>query len=99
MVVWAFAVGAHWYLGWLLSWSVATFALYGIDKRQARAHGLRVPEMVLHGLALVGGAAGGWAGMFVFRHKTQHAVFYAVLAVASAIQVLLGWRLLLGPGR
>jgi uncharacterized membrane protein YsdA (DUF1294 family) len=93
-VVWAVAVGAHWYLGWLLALSSATFALYGLDKHQARTGGLRVPENVLHGLALVGGAAGGWAGMFAFRHKTRHPSFYAVLAVASALQLGLGWWLL-----
>jgi uncharacterized membrane protein YsdA (DUF1294 family) len=94
---WAVAVGGRWYLGWLLAWSVATFVLYGLDKRAARQGGLRVPEVVLHGLALVGGAAGGWAGMFLFRHKTRHPSFVAVLALASAVQVGLGlWLLSLG---
>jgi uncharacterized membrane protein YsdA (DUF1294 family) len=94
---WAVAVGGRWYLGWLLAWSVATFVLYGLDKRAARQGGLRVPEVVLHGLALVGGAAGGWAGMFLFRHKTRHPGFVAVLALASVVQVGLGlWLLSLG---
>ncbi|HEX2517861.1 MAG TPA: DUF1294 domain-containing protein [Chloroflexota bacterium] len=94
---WAVAVGGRWYLGWLLAWSVATFVLYGLDKRAARQGGPRVPEVVLHGLALVGGAAGGWAGMFLFRHKTRHPSFVAVLALASALQVGLGlWLLSLG---
>jgi uncharacterized membrane protein YsdA (DUF1294 family) len=91
---WAVAVGTHWYLGWLLALSGATFALYGLDKHQARTGGLRVPENVLHGLALAGGAAGGWAGMFAFRHKTRHPSFYAVLAVASVLQLGVGWWLL-----
>jgi uncharacterized membrane protein YsdA (DUF1294 family) len=94
---WAVAIGGRWYVGWLLAWSVATFVLYGLDKRAARQGGLRVPEVVLHGLALVGGAAGGWAGMFLFRHKTHHPSFVAVLALASALQVGLGlWLLSLG---
>jgi uncharacterized membrane protein YsdA (DUF1294 family) len=97
-LAWAVAVGGRWYLGWLLAWSVATFVLYGVDKRAARQGALRVPELVLHGLALVGGAAGGWAGMYLFRHKTRHPSFVAVLALATAVQLALGlW--LLGGGR
>jgi uncharacterized membrane protein YsdA (DUF1294 family) len=93
-VVWVVAVHAYLYLGWLLAVSVATFVLYGLDKYQARRGGLRVPDNVLHGLALAGGAAGGWLGMAVFHHKTRHTVFYVVLAVASVLQLGLGWWLL-----
>jgi uncharacterized membrane protein YsdA (DUF1294 family) len=98
--VWAVAVRDHWYAGWLLAVSAATFALYGLDKHQARNGGLRVPENVLHVLALAGGAAGGWAGMLFFRHKTRHGVFYVVLAVASALQIGLAlWLATSGQGR
>ena len=98
-VLWAVVVRGHWYLGWLLAVSAATFTLYGLDKHQARTGGLRVPENVLHALALAGGAAGGWAGMLFFRHKTQHGVFYAVLAVASALQLGLAlWLATSGTG-
>ena len=46
------------------------------------------------------GAAGGWAGMFLFRHKTRHPGFVAVLALASVVQVGLGlWLLSLGASR
>jgi uncharacterized membrane protein YsdA (DUF1294 family) len=91
LLVWL--LGVHWYVAWIGAWSVATFVLYGLDKRQARAGDLRVPEIVLHGMALIGGALGGWAGMFVFRHKTQHPVFYVVLGVATVLQLAVGWWL------
>ena len=82
------------YLAWLAGWSIATFAAYGIDKAQARRGGWRIPELGLHGLALAGGAAGGWLGMAAFHHKTRHPDFFAVLAVATALQVALGVALL-----
>ncbi|MBK9181014.1 MAG: DUF1294 domain-containing protein [Acidimicrobiales bacterium] len=49
-------------LVWLVAAGAATFALYGLDKRRAQRGGTRVPEVVLHAAALLGGVAGGWAG-------------------------------------
>jgi uncharacterized membrane protein YsdA (DUF1294 family) len=72
-------------LAWMVGWSLPAFALYGIDKRQARSGGWRVPESVLHGLALVGGVIGAWAGRAAFRHKTQQPVFLVVLVAASVL--------------
>ncbi len=84
------------YVDWLAGWSVAAFGAYAVDKTQAVRAGWRVPENVLHGLALVGGAAGAWAGMLVFRHKIRKPVFLVVLVVASVIQLALGYVLLAG---
>jgi uncharacterized membrane protein YsdA (DUF1294 family) len=55
---------------WLVIASVITFILYGLDKAQSKRSGWRVPEIVLHGLAIVGGFIGGWVGRSMFRHKT-----------------------------
>jgi uncharacterized membrane protein YsdA (DUF1294 family) len=82
------------YLAWVIGLSVVTFALYGFDKRQAIRDGGRVPEMVLHGLALAGGFPGGWAGRAAFRHKTRHTSFLIVLVVATVIHGVLVWWLL-----
>jgi uncharacterized membrane protein YsdA (DUF1294 family) len=73
----------HWYLDWLLGWSAITFLVYGWDKRQAIRHGERVPELVLHGLALIGGVVGAWAGRGVFHHKTLRRDFTVVLIAAT----------------
>jgi uncharacterized membrane protein YsdA (DUF1294 family) len=90
-----------WWLGlsplgaWFIAWSVPAFALYGIDKRQARMGRWRVPEVVLHGLALVGGVVGAWAGRASFRHKTHEPIFLIVLIVASVIwSAIAAWALL-----
>jgi uncharacterized membrane protein YsdA (DUF1294 family) len=85
----------HFYGIWLAIASVITFIVYGFDKAQARASGWRVPEIVLHGLALVGGFPGGWAGRSLFHHKTQKAFFAFVLVVSTLIHVGLCYWLFL----
>jgi uncharacterized membrane protein YsdA (DUF1294 family) len=79
------ALGVPILLAWLVGWSVPAFAMYGIDKRQAHAGGWRIPEAVLHALALVGGVMGAWAGRAIFHHKTQERMFLVVLVFASAL--------------
>lgn len=81
------------YPAWIVGLSIATFALYGFDKWRAGADGGRVPEMVLHGLALAGGFPGGWAGRRVFRHKTRHVSFLIVLIAATLLHVAIVWWL------
>jgi uncharacterized membrane protein YsdA (DUF1294 family) len=70
---------------WLASVNLVTFILYGYDKAEAKSGGLRVPEVVLHGLAFAGGFLGGWAGRLVFRHKTRKPIFTAVLTASTLI--------------
>ncbi|MBX7234353.1 MAG: DUF1294 domain-containing protein [Caldilineales bacterium] len=77
------------FLLWLIAATVITFALYGYDKAQAKRGGGRVPEIVLHGAALAGGFLGGWAGMYLFRHKTLHTGFKIVLALATVLWLVL----------
>jgi uncharacterized membrane protein YsdA (DUF1294 family) len=84
-------------LAWMGGWTPVAFAAYGLDKRAAGRGGWRIPEAVLHGLALIGGVIGAWAGRVVFRHKTQHPMFLVVLVAASilwgaiAIWAIVGW--------
>ncbi len=87
------------YMGWLLGWSLATLAAYGIDKAQARRGRWRIPEAGLHGLAIAGGALGGVAGMLAFRHKTRNPAFVIVLAVASVVQIGVGIALSTGASQ
>jgi len=79
---------------WLIAINLVTFFVYGYDKSEAKKGGLRVPEIVLHGLALAGGFLGGWAGMVFFRHKTRKPIFTVLLAVSTVIWiVILYWVL------
>jgi len=86
----------HLYLIWLAVTSGITFLLYGFDKAQAKMHGWRIPEVVLHGMALSGGFVGGWIGRSLFRHKTQKGIFVFVLVVSTAIHLGLGYWLFFG---
>jgi uncharacterized membrane protein YsdA (DUF1294 family) len=75
------------YLIWLLAWSTPAFVLYGLDKGLAKARGARVPEAILHLLAAVGGCAGAWLGMAVFRHKInfrKHPLIWTILILSTA---------------
>jgi uncharacterized membrane protein YsdA (DUF1294 family) len=87
IAIFAFTDASNWAFVWWLAWGVTTFLFYGYDKMQARRGGWRVPENVLHLLALIGGWAGGWLGMFLFRHKIRKPQFYVVLAVATVFNL------------
>jgi len=80
-------------LVWLTSVSLVTFLAYGYDKVQAKTDGSRVPEIVLHLLALAGGFIGGWAGRFIFHHKTRHNSFTVVLIISTVMYVVLAYLL------
>jgi uncharacterized membrane protein YsdA (DUF1294 family) len=73
------------YSVWLVAWGIATFVTYGMDKLLARLGWWRVPEILLHVLAVVGGFAGGWLGMLIFWHKVRKTSFWVVLFVSTLI--------------
>ena len=85
----AIYVNATWnpYVVWLAAWGGTAFLFYGWDKSQAQRGGWRVPENVLHGLALIGGFIGAWAGMFLWRHKVRHLDFWLILALSTLFHV------------
>jgi len=63
-----------WFI-YLLAVNTVCLLLFFIDKRRARAGRYRIPERTLFLWAVIGGAAGGWLGMYLFRHKTRHGKF------------------------
>ncbi len=79
----------HLLAGWLLAVNVVAFGYYGYDKGQAQASGSRVPEAVLHGLAVAGGTGGADAGMRLFRHKTVKGTFQVFFWAVALMQALL----------
>ena len=58
-----------------LIWNVIVFFLYGVDKLKAKKEAWRISEKTLLLCAFFLGGAGAFAGMKVFRHKTQHTSF------------------------
>ena len=55
--------------------NAAALLLMHQDKRNARTRQWRVPEVVLLGLAILGGSLGGTLAMILFRHKTKKTMF------------------------
>lgn len=69
--------------------SVATFYLFGADKRRATKGAWRIREATLLLCALCLGALGGLLGMYLFRHKTRHAKFRILMPLFCAINIAL----------
>ena len=60
------------FLIYLIVINLVGFFAMAIDKMKAQRKMWRTPERVLLGFAILGGSAGVWLGMEIFRHKTQH---------------------------
>jgi uncharacterized membrane protein YsdA (DUF1294 family) len=75
---------------WVLSASLAGFALMGIDKSRARRRERRVRERTFYRVAAAGGAFGIVVGISFFRHKTLKDSF-TIVAYTAAV----GWILAL----
>ena len=73
---------------WLISISVVTFLIYGYDKQRAKNNGMRIPEIVLHLMALLGGSPGALLGQITFRHKIKKIKFVVVLWAIVLLQVI-----------
>lgn len=62
--------------------NAVAFVVYGVDKYKAQKTKWRIRESTLLLLAVIGGSAGAWLGMKIWRHKTRHAKFrYGVPAI------------------
>lgn len=74
---------------YLVVMNVLGVAVMWSDKRRARLHRWRIPEKVLFGVSLLGGSAGTWAGMYLFRHKTKHWYFVTGMPLILVCQAAL----------
>ena len=64
------------------------FFLYGLDKAKAKRKGGRIPERTLLWVARLGGGAGCWLGMVLFRHKTKHIRFKILVPLWTIVWTL-----------
>lgn len=84
-----------WYL---LIANVLAFGVSAFDKYAAKRRGMRrVPEKTLFLLALLGGAAGLYVSMRLFRHKTHHRKFMVGIPVILIAQVALAVWIMVVP--
>ena len=63
------------YVVYYLFMNVLAFVIYAADKRRAVNRQRRVPEFVLLGLAVLGGAVGAFIAMRYYSHKIHYAIF------------------------
>jgi uncharacterized membrane protein YsdA (DUF1294 family) len=76
-----------WFFGALAGINVATVLLYGYDKAVAGGRRTRVPETVLHLLALLGGSPAALLGQAVFHHKTVKPSFQRMFWLIVVVQL------------
>jgi len=72
----------------MLAMSIVGFSAMGIDKSKARRNAWRIPEKTLLMIAFLGGGAGVWLGMEVFRHKTKHLQFKLGVPIICLIEFI-----------
>ena len=73
-------------LYYLLIINAAGFLLMLVDKWKAKKNRWRVRESTLLLVAALGGSIGSLAGMYLFRHKTQHLKFTLGIPLILAAQ-------------
>ena len=70
-----------------LIWNAMVFFLYGADKFKAKKGAWRISEKSLLLCAFLLGGVGAFAGMKVFRHKTQHASFKLLVPLFAVFSI------------
>ena len=98
-VLWRFGVRPV--FAYLAGISLVTFLFYGYDKRQAATNRARIPELVLHLLALAGGTGGALLGQILWRHKTKKLQFklvFAIIVLIQAVLVFACWKYFMSSG-
>ncbi|UXH76382.1 DUF1294 domain-containing protein [Roseateles amylovorans] len=82
--------------GLYMAMSLATFIVYGLDKRAARLGHWRVKESTLHGLALLCGWPGALLAQQLLRHKSAKPRFRRVFWLSVSLNIL-GFVLVFTP--
>ena len=74
---------------YIIAVSLLTLILFGLDKWKAIHGKWRIRESTLLGLSFIGGAAGGLAGMYLFRHKIRKMRFRIGVPLMLLVQAAL----------
>lgn len=73
---------------YILLINAISFYTMGKDKQSAKRKARRVPEKTLLAFALLGGSLGLFIGMYYFKHKTRHVIFYFGVPVLFLVNIL-----------
>ncbi|MBR4156578.1 MAG: DUF1294 domain-containing protein [Bacteroidales bacterium] len=74
--------------------NIVTLVTFWIDKNLAQNNKFRIQESSLVLLSALGGAAGGLAAMYLFRHKTKHAKFFLGLPALLLIHIIIAFLII-----
>ncbi len=74
---------------YLLIMNIVGIIIMGLDKHRAKKNRWRIPEKTLFIVSAIGGSAGTWAGMYLFRHKTKHWYFVIGMPLIFMIHVVI----------
>lgn len=74
--------------------NIVTFVTFWIDKNLSKHNQSRVSESTLVLMSAIGGAAGGLAAMYLFRHKTRHAKFFLGLPALLLIHMIIAFLII-----
>lgn len=74
--------------------NIVTFVTFWIDKNFAQNNKSRIQESTLVLMSALGGAAGGLAAMYLFRHKTKHAKFFLGLPAFLLIHFIIAFLII-----
>lgn len=83
----------HFLVSYLLAVNLVTFLTYGYDKSISGTDHLRIPEAILHILALFGGSVMALVSQQLFRHKTRKDSFQRVYWLIVILQAIGFWML------
>lgn len=81
------------FYSYIVAMNVVTFTLMGLDKSYAKRGERRIAERTLLLLAALGGSAGAYLAMKLFRHKTRQTAFAAGLPALVAVNLIIVWFL------
>ena len=82
---------------YLVAVNLLGLILMGVDKSRAKRRKWRIPEATLFLVAVIGGALGSIAGMYIFRHKTKHWYFVIGMPAILVIQLITAAILYFAP--
>ena len=85
----AFRLKLHLLIAYLAAINLSSFLLYGLDKFYAIRGWQRIPESLLHLLALLGGSPGALLGQQIYNHKVSKIRFLLLCWLIVIIQLLL----------
>ncbi|NOU93319.1 DUF1294 domain-containing protein [Paenibacillus sp. LMG 31456] len=78
-----------WIYVYLILMNIIAFVSMGLDKSKAKRKARRISEKRLFTFAALGGAAGAWLAMRLFRHKTKHKSFVIGIPLLLLLHVVI----------